>query len=956
MTSPSTPRSGSASRTRTPGRDAQVFLTGATGFVGKVVLAELMRRRRELGLETVWVLIRARKGKTAQERFEQEISGAGCFALLTDDWRKHCRVIDGELSHESCGISAADQATLTGTLTHIVHCAASVEFDLPIADAAAANITSALNVLELARRCSRLAHMVSVSTAYVTPHRSDTTPILEDLAPMPRAPAAVYRAILEGTANEKEFLAETGHPNTYTFTKCVAEHLLVERRGHVPLTIVRPSIISACWRQPFPGWLDSAAAFAGFVALIGAGYLKAVVADRGARLDVVPCDSVADRIIGSALVDAPPSEPRIRYAVAGLPNNCRVDTCLDIITDYFRRHPVDRVAGIVHVGPPSHAFRLQSFRHHEVPTRLARTWFAATRQKKLLKSASRLGERITYLNRAFPYFTHKTFDFRSALPVLDASFRREAYVELVCRGVYRHLMKRDETEMSLAGRKHKDAVPSDIAFGLLQPDGNWAIRTFAVAVRKALRQCTSQVTFDRPSFENAVRTAGQRGAGQANASKSAPRHRFVIIPTHRSYMDFLLCSYLFFARRDLGIDIPHIAAAEEFSRIPILGELFKKTQAFYLKRGTGRPDPELTRHVHDLVQGGETLQFFIEGQRSRSRQFLPPRTGLLRCLQNTGETFTLLPVALSYDRVPEEASLLRELRGEAKGQMQLRGLLAWTARMARGEVSLGRVHLVCGTPVTMGPDSDVRETSREVMAQLQAYTATTTHHLRSFLQQTALDVDVAWLREAIVRRGGQVIDSPLGGEESVDAVSEQCMRYNWMHWFYGDARTVWPEHPAIAHHLKHNDYLALDRTPATSGSPACSTELRDPRLRQVLRALFEPISRDYGRVAERLGSPDWSPRHASPRSVLVELPDAHLPFVQAVFQDLVDRGVLSASSGTGAAGTTHAWGPNAADIEAYKAACAWPDGLDEDDALLADAAAAGAVRGKPGSWRHAVGA
>jgi len=885
---------------RTP-REGHVLVTGATGFVGKVVLAELMRRRRELGIDTVYLLIRAKKNKPAQARFDEDIAGSACFSLLTEDWRRCCKVIDGELSLPSCGMSPADFDLLTARVTHIIHCAASVEFDLPIQEAAAANITSCLNMIELAKECERLRQMVAVSTAYVTPHKTDTTPVHEVLAALPRDASAIYRSIVDGTADEKALLRETGHPNTYTFTKCVAEHLLMERRGDVPLTIVRPSIISACWRKPFPGWIDSAAAFAGFVALIGSGHMRVVAADRAARLDVIPCDEVANCVIACALELPPPSEPTIRYATAGLEHNCRVDTSVQIIADFYRRHPIDRTPQVHVIGSPSKRFALHTLRHHGVPTRLAKTWFAITQQPKMARQVRKLGEKLAYVNGAFPYFTHKTFDFQSKSPLLGKSFHREDYIELVCRGVYRHLMKRDETEMSLGGRKHKDSS-TDLQWALGQPDGNWAIRTFAFAVRKALRQCTNQVTFDRPSFEAAVTAA-------------APGSRFVLIPTHRSYMDFLLCSYLFFARRDLGIQIPHIAAAEEFSRIPILGELFKKTHAFYLKRGVGKPDESLTQHVHGLVQRGETVQFFIEGARSRSRQFLAPRTGLLRCLQASGETFTLLPISLTYDRVPEEDSLLRELRGHPKAKMQLRALLAWTQRLAKGEVSLGRVHIRCGEPVTMRPDADVKPISRAVMAQLQQHTAVTTFHLRCFLRHAGPDaagMDVHWLRDAIERRGGLVVDSPLDGEAAIDTVSEQCMRYNWLHLFYADAHALWPEHPALAHHIAQNGYLPLTRKPGEA-------ELRDPRLHALLRALFEPIGRDYARVAERLGTPAWPPRHTSPRSVLYEVPDAHLPHVQAAFEDLVQREVLAADATHG-----YAWGAKASDLQDYHQACAWP--------------------------------
>ncbi len=766
-----------------PVRDAHVLLTGATGFVGKVVLAELMRRRLELGIEAVYVLVRPKKGQTPQERFAQTAESPA-FRLLPDDWVKRCVVATGELSQAECGLNRNDLKLLREKVTHVVHCAASVEFDLPIAEAAAANISSALNVLTLAKTCGKLKQMVSVSTAYVTPHRHEGGPtapqfVEEVLAPMVRDPQEVYEAILQGRADEKVLLAETGHPNTYTFTKCITEHLLERHRGDVPLCIVRPSIVSATWQHPFPGWIDSAAAFAGFVLLIGSGHMRVMTGHSAAKLDIVPCDVVSDRVLDAAF--GPQIQWGIRHAVAGLANCGGIRESADAIVSFFARYPIDRKPELRYILNPSATFKAHELRLHRLPTRLARTAMQVTGQAKQARRVVKLAEKLKYINEAFPYFTSNTFAFDASQPLQDPLFRKLDYIELCCRGIYRHLYKRDETQMSLAGRKHKDAgaLPGqlgDLQFALGQPDGNWAIRTFALAVRKALRQCTSEVTFDRLSFERAV-------------AQTAPGSLHVIVPSHRSYMDFLLCSYLFFARPDLGIAIPHIAAAEEFSKIPILGELFKKTQAFYLRRGQGKIDEELTNHVHGLVGQGQTIQFFIEGARSRSRQFLQPRHGLLRCLQGTGKTFTILPISLTYDRMPEEASLLRELRGHARPDMQLRALLAWSAKMAQGQVNLGRVHIACGDPVVMTPEADARSVAMDVMAELQDKTATTTHHLRAFLHHNRLPgVSEQWLRDALERRGGLVIDSPLDIEDDMDDVSEMCMRYQWLHLFYPEAR------------------------------------------------------------------------------------------------------------------------------------------------------------------------
>ncbi len=873
---------------------AHVLLTGATGFVGKVVLAELVRRREELGLAQVHVLVRGKKDRTAEQRFVTEVVESPCFQLLGDEWPNSCQVVHGELTREHCDLGRNDLKLLTTRVTHIIHCAASVDFDLPVAEAASCNITAALNVLALAQRCVRLKHMVSVSTAYVTPWQADQGPVLEQLVPLPISPNETYQAILDGTADERELLRVTGHPNTYTLTKCLAEHLLSERRGHVPISIVRPSVVSACLQYPFAAWIDSAAAFAGFVALIGAGHLRVLTADPDSKLDVVPCDIVAKRIIDACFLTEAERPMRIRYAVAGLAQNPTTKQSVSGIVRYFQRHLVDRRPEVSWIGPPSRRFALEELRHHRVPLRVARIGLRAVQQHKKLRQATRVGEKLKFLNRAFPYFTHNSFDFHTTEPTGDAHWTVDAYIELICRGVYRHLMKKDASQMVFGGKQHKDNG-RDLLWVMRQPQGNWAIRMFALTIRKALRQCTTQVTFDRPSFEAAVRAL-------------PPNTLPVLVPNHRSYMDFLLCSYLFFDRPDLGIAIPHIAAAEEFSRIPILGELFRHTHAFYLKRGQGKADAALTKQVHDLVERRETLQFFIEGQRSRSRQFLAPRTGLLRCLQSTGERFTMLPIAITYDRVPEEASLIRELTGYQKPEMQLAALLRWTARMVDGQVSLGRIHIACGEPVPMELESDVREVSRSIMAELQGATATTTHHLRAFLAQNQLDgVDQAWLRGAIEARGGVVLDSALAAEETLGEAEELCMRHNWQHWFYADAATTWPDHPVVQHHVGQNGFAAVE-------SSALET-LREPRLQALLNALFAPIVRDYRAVALALGPTEWPPRHGSPQTVLYDAPQSYLPYLQGAFADLTQRGVLASHPQWG-----HTWGHNAHALGPYAAA------------------------------------
>jgi len=714
------------------------LLTGVTGFLGKVLLTELIRRKEELGIERVYVVIRARGDISAAERFETEVLGSPCCARLPEGWAGAVTVLEGTLEQPGMALGGAGEE-LTRRVTHMIHAAASVSFDLPIAAAARSNVSTALNMLELARQCPRLERFVAVSTAYVTPHTDDAAPIPEALSPLPAPADELLHSIEAGTAVESELLARSGHPNTYTLTKSIAEHLLMARKGAVPLTIVRPSVISASREHPFPGWIDSTAGFGAFVLLIGLGHLRAMVGRPSARLDLIPVDEVAERILSAC---APGDGAAIRHAVAGLRHSPTARQCWEGIRDFYRVHPVARRPEMFYMGPRDIRFWLADVLHHRLPIAVT-----AARSPGMRAKAKVLAGRLASLNQVFPYFTTRSFAFQSSQP-LNSGFEPTRYLNTVCRGVYRHILRRDLTEWPLAGRR-RTGHGDDVRWALGQPHGNMWIRTASWLATKVLRRSVERVTVDLPSFEAARKAA-------------APGSALIIVPNHRSYLDFVLMSYLAFARPDLGIPIPYIAATMEFGKIPILGRILAAMHAFYLRRGTGREDPELTSRVHALIRQGKTLEFFVEGQRSRSREFLPPKRGLLRCLQATGTPCTLLPVALTYDRVPEESAFAAELSGAPKPRMRIGPLVSWIAAVWRGRIDLGRIHIACAEPVHLDSDSDVGEVSWEVIERLRGASAVTTYHLEAYLSHCPEEGwDLATLRSSIEERGGRVLESHL---------------------------------------------------------------------------------------------------------------------------------------------------------------------------------------------------
>lgn len=152
-----------------------ILLTGVTGFLGKVVLEELMRRRIDgsLHFENLVVLIRSSGGKLPSERFYDKVVKSPCFKGLPNNWHQDIVVVSGDLMETDCGVSTDTLATLSRRITHIIHCAGCVAFESSLNVLLAENVTTSANILRLAQRCANLQRLVLTSTAYVTPHTNE---------------------------------------------------------------------------------------------------------------------------------------------------------------------------------------------------------------------------------------------------------------------------------------------------------------------------------------------------------------------------------------------------------------------------------------------------------------------------------------------------------------------------------------------------------------------------------------------------------------------------------------------------------------------------------------------------------------------------------------------------------------------------------------------------------------
>jgi len=156
----------------------------------------------------------------------------------------------------------------------------------------------------------------------------------------------------------------------------------------------------------------------------------------------------------------------------------------------------------------------------------------------------------------------------------------------------------------------------------------------------------------------------------ARLKKLARKGPLVLVPCHKSHIDYLILSYILYVN---DMPPPHIAAGKNLSFWP-MGPIFRGCGAFFIRRtfkGAVLYSKVFSEYVFKLLQEGFNVEFFIEGGRSRTGKLLKPKLGLLSIIinafrQGACEDLVFVPVFIGYDRVPEEGAYLHELEGGQK--------------------------------------------------------------------------------------------------------------------------------------------------------------------------------------------------------------------------------------------------------------------------------------------------
>ncbi|CAH2251127.1 dihydroxyacetone phosphate acyltransferase isoform X1 [Pelobates cultripes] len=217
-----------------------------------------------------------------------------------------------------------------------------------------------------------------------------------------------------------------------------------------------------------------------------------------------------------------------------------------------------------------------------------------------------------------------------------------------------------------------------------------AVRLFAMSLSKIFKRLFQKVCVNEEGIHR--------------LTQAIQEHPVVLLPSHRSYIDFLMMSYILYT---YDLALPVIAAGMDFMGMKIVGELLRMSGAFFMRRtfrGNKLYWAVFAEYVKTILRNGYApVEFFVEGQRSRTCKTLNPKLGLLNVAMEPffkGEVFDtyLVPVSISYERILEESLYAYELLGVPKPKESTSGLIK--ARKLLND-NFGSIHVYFGQPMSL---------------------------------------------------------------------------------------------------------------------------------------------------------------------------------------------------------------------------------------------------------------
>ncbi|CAH1154753.1 unnamed protein product [Phaedon cochleariae] len=286
-----------ASDVRSFYKNKNVLLTGGTGFFGKMIIEKLLRTCE---VNLIYVIVRPKKGRTAEQRL-QSLFEEAVFERIREDCPKRFQKVhafEGNLAKKDLGLSDEDREIIKSNVNVVFHCGASLNMDsVKLEEAVITNIRGTSELLDLMGNALDLQAFIIVSTAYSNCCETTIKEQFYEPAIDPDLLVAMTEKLNPNTLNAISTGLIGKWPNSYVFTKAVAEHLILSKGTRLPMGLFRPAIVTSTAFEPFPGWSDNMYGPLGILLYSHSGILRVVRCNGKFMSHTVPGDMCINAIL-----------------------------------------------------------------------------------------------------------------------------------------------------------------------------------------------------------------------------------------------------------------------------------------------------------------------------------------------------------------------------------------------------------------------------------------------------------------------------------------------------------------------------------------------------------------------------------------------------------------------------------------------------------------------------------
>ncbi|XP_011688428.1 PREDICTED: fatty acyl-CoA reductase 1-like [Wasmannia auropunctata] len=278
---------------------SNVLITGGSGFLGILLIEKLLRCCPNIG--KLYIFMRAKKDKTPEQRFKEHFDCPIYDKLKKEQPNFNTKVmmVEADLSKLDLGLSQESRKYLLDTNV-IFHAAATVRFNETMRIAVNINVRGTKQLLLFAKELPNLKSFVHISSAFAyCVHNC----IEEKYYPPPIETDKILTLldILDDEKLDKFTPTLIGEwPNSYTYTKAIAEDTVRQYSIGIPVCIVRPSIVTSTAEEPLNGWINNIYGAVGVVMGSAIGILRTLHCDPDKVAEIVPADYVISHFIAAS--------------------------------------------------------------------------------------------------------------------------------------------------------------------------------------------------------------------------------------------------------------------------------------------------------------------------------------------------------------------------------------------------------------------------------------------------------------------------------------------------------------------------------------------------------------------------------------------------------------------------------------------------------------------------------